>query len=260
MSEMLYFYRDGDMLSIAVAAMETFPRCYALAVRKWGVIFEFGAWNESKWSWDIQTRRKPFDWEINQWKLFSIFLKSIPIREHILDSVAWSGWPNGMFSVGSFRKGLESHRRAASTASKGIWQGICPPKIEILLWQLLNGRVMVKEVMKRCGYDQFMDMRCYLCEVEKESIDHDFLLCRWSWIIWAECVSWWWLNFCHNINLKGWFDGWRGCCPSLKYERFWCSLFFTITWTIWKCKNQVVFKGTRSSTEQTIDMIKFMSV
>ncbi|KAK3219135.1 hypothetical protein Dsin_013105 [Dipteronia sinensis] len=47
------------------------------------------------------------------------------------------------------------HRRTASTAFKeiwqGIWQGICSPKIEIFLWQLLNGRVMVKDAMKKCG-------------------------------------------------------------------------------------------------------------
>ncbi|KAK3211668.1 hypothetical protein Dsin_016374 [Dipteronia sinensis] len=123
----------------------------------------------------------------------------------------------GLFIVGSFRKGLETHRRTASTTFKEIWQGICPPKIEIILWQLQNGRVMVKDVMKKCGYDQFTDMRCCLCDAETEMINHVFLLCRWTWSIWEEHIS-------------------------------------------WECRDQIVFKGSRPSTEQTIYLIKFRCV
>ena len=42
---------------------DTFPKVYALAVRKRGSIQEFGSWSSSEWVWNVQTRRSLFDWE-----------------------------------------------------------------------------------------------------------------------------------------------------------------------------------------------------
>ncbi|KAK2660207.1 hypothetical protein Ddye_006740 [Dipteronia dyeriana] len=37
------------------------------------------------------------------------------------------------------------------TIFKKVWLGICPPKIELFIWQLLHGRVLVREVLSKCG-------------------------------------------------------------------------------------------------------------
>ncbi|KAK0605531.1 hypothetical protein LWI29_027833 [Acer saccharum] len=177
------------------------------------------------------------------------------MREQFSKSIAWSGCSNGLFTVGSFRKGLEDNRNNIIMDFKGIWQGICLPKIEIFLWQLLRGRVLVKEVINKCGLEQISDIGCPFCEYELETIDHAFLHCRWSMFVWEECMNW-----CHNRNFNGWFEGWRGCCLSPKSKKIWCSLLFAVSWTIWKCRNQLVFEGNRLSTEQAINMIKFRIV
>ncbi|KAK3220320.1 hypothetical protein Dsin_014290 [Dipteronia sinensis] len=57
---------------------ESFPRCFALAVNKMGVVQDFGKWDEVKWVWKIDTRRAVFDWEQDQWRCFMAVLECIP--------------------------------------------------------------------------------------------------------------------------------------------------------------------------------------
>ncbi|KAK2636400.1 hypothetical protein Ddye_031192 [Dipteronia dyeriana] len=51
-----------------------------------------------------------------------------------------------------------------------------------------------------------------------------------------------------------WFD------PKEESERVWETLFFTVVWTIWKCKNQVVFNSMSVSLDQAEDTVKFRVV
>ncbi|KAK2647324.1 hypothetical protein Ddye_014813, partial [Dipteronia dyeriana] len=69
--------------------MHTFPRIFALATCKDGLVSEYGNWVNNSWSWNIQLRRQPFDWELSQWNRFIMALKNIPIRRGIAD--AWLG-------------------------------------------------------------------------------------------------------------------------------------------------------------------------
>ncbi|KAK2642705.1 hypothetical protein Ddye_024468 [Dipteronia dyeriana] len=84
-----------------------FPKFFALAVKKSGPILEFGRWIDSKWVWGVKVMRFLFDWEKDQWCCFQALLSHITIRKHISDALAWKFNSNGIFSVGSFRKGLE---------------------------------------------------------------------------------------------------------------------------------------------------------
>ncbi|KAK3197988.1 hypothetical protein Dsin_021403 [Dipteronia sinensis] len=62
-----------------------------------------------------------------------------------------------------------------------VWQGLCPQKVEIFFWQLLHGRVTVREVIKKFGMLLDDSEGCPMCEDSKESIDHLFLSYqRWT--------------------------------------------------------------------------------
>ncbi|KAK3231064.1 hypothetical protein Dsin_002945 [Dipteronia sinensis] len=52
----------------------------------------------------------------------------------------------GQFTVGFFRRAIEEDNVDDSEEAKHIWHGICPPKVELFMWQLSKNRVMVKEV------------------------------------------------------------------------------------------------------------------
>ncbi|KAK3198576.1 hypothetical protein Dsin_021991 [Dipteronia sinensis] len=113
---------------------------------------------------------------------------SVPLKKNISDSVAWTLSPHGSFTVWSFRRRLEDYCSVVSPISSLLWHGICPPKVEILVWQILKGRFMVKEVLCHFRVTFGGNQLCPLCNSVVESVDHLFLLCHRSWKIWSAFV------------------------------------------------------------------------
>ncbi|KAK3197909.1 hypothetical protein Dsin_021324 [Dipteronia sinensis] len=96
------------------------------------------------------------------------------------DTIAWSYNSNGLFLVGSFRRCLEEELRNNKGSHKLIWQMWCPLKVELFTWQLLRGRVIVKEVMNRFGFGP-QDLSYPFCNDAIKPTSHLFLHCRWTW-------------------------------------------------------------------------------
>ena len=143
-------------------------------------IKDFGKWTGSRWNWEITLRRPLFDWELDHWSCFISFLDCVTVRPLVENIIAWSFNINGLFSVSFFRKCLEEEANVNSMESEPIWQGIYPPKIEVFVWKLVKGRVMVKDVIRCCfGYSP-LSVVSPLCNADDETVDHLFLNCRWS--------------------------------------------------------------------------------
>ncbi|KAK2650255.1 hypothetical protein Ddye_017744 [Dipteronia dyeriana] len=92
------------------------------------------------------------------------------------DSVSWVHDWSGEFSVKSFRRCLENGHDQKETIFKDVWLGICPPNIELFIWQLLRGRVLVREVLSKCGVQVGVNLECPFCQDNVESIDHLFYI------------------------------------------------------------------------------------
>ncbi|KAK3190294.1 hypothetical protein Dsin_029855 [Dipteronia sinensis] len=101
-----------------------FLRVYALAVKKSGSIQEFGCWSSSEWVWDVQTRRNLFYWEKDQWRSFQTFLSHIIIHNPTSDALAWKFNSSGVFTVSSFRQGLEKKLDGSLPIQNVLWKGI----------------------------------------------------------------------------------------------------------------------------------------
>lgn len=86
---------------------EAFPRVFALAVVKEGLVQDFGHWSGSNWVWSVTLRRQLFDWEKFQWNSFVSFLGSIPMRRSFKDMIDWKFCSKCVFLVSSFRKVME---------------------------------------------------------------------------------------------------------------------------------------------------------
>ncbi|KAK3219579.1 hypothetical protein Dsin_013549 [Dipteronia sinensis] len=124
------------------------------------------------------------------------------MKETVPNVLAWTFCLDGCFTVRSFRKRLEESSTNSAFDFNLIWQGICPAKIEIFGWQLLRGRVMVRQVLRKFGFDPAYSLMCPFCNAAEESVDHLFLLCPWSWKLWNRCMSWWEVGSCINDSLK----------------------------------------------------------
>ncbi|KAK3225985.1 hypothetical protein Dsin_005847 [Dipteronia sinensis] len=67
-----------------------------------------------------------------------------------------------------------------SLSEMGV-EGICPPKIEVFVWQQTKGRVMVRDLMQRFNSRNLMSNVCPLCNIDGEYVDHIFLH---LWTVW----------------------------------------------------------------------------
>ncbi|KAK2651892.1 hypothetical protein Ddye_011748 [Dipteronia dyeriana] len=80
---------------------------------------------------------------------------------------------------------MEESPTVGSLVLNLVWQGVCLPNIEIFGWQLLRGRVMVKNVMQHFGLYPTPTLLCSWCNEDEETIDHLFIHCRWWWKLWT---------------------------------------------------------------------------
>ncbi|KAK2652028.1 hypothetical protein Ddye_011884 [Dipteronia dyeriana] len=180
----------SDVLVEGVLLKEAFPRVYTLVVNKSGYVRDFWKVTGSLEKWDIAFRRTLFDWELEQWTGCRDCLKGIVLRDTIQDTIGWKFNDNGKFTVNSMSRCLEVGNSGEVGVFDGVWQGLCPSKIELLVWQLLHDRVLVKEVLQKFGLQLDDSVECPLCSDGVETIDHLFLNCRWSWRLWQLCMKW----------------------------------------------------------------------
>ncbi|KAK2651413.1 hypothetical protein Ddye_011269 [Dipteronia dyeriana] len=164
-----------DIKVKGVLMKEAFPRIFALSSNKVDCLEVYGNIVGDVWNWDILLRKPCFGREMNQWEFFRSSLQKITIFKSTSDTIGWMFSPNGKFYVNSFWEKLDDGNSENFKALTWVWQGFNPPNIEIFVWHLLHGRVMVKEVLKKFGVLYEMSEECPLCSAKMETVDHLFL-------------------------------------------------------------------------------------
>ena len=75
-------------------------------------------------------------------------LDQVILNNEQTDHVWWSYQSNGCFSVKSFRKKIYEDKAEGVLnveSWKKIWSGLAPPKVELLLWFVIRGRLSTKD-------------------------------------------------------------------------------------------------------------------
>ncbi|EOY13803.1 Uncharacterized protein TCM_032449 [Theobroma cacao] len=144
---------------------------------------------------------------------------------------------------------LLSKRRESLTKST-------PPSPFVNLFLLL--------VKKRIGfgtmYGQENSLKCVLCNKEKETCDHLFTECIETWIVWTE-----WFNECGYVwispnSTRSFFEVWNECDLGSVDLRILRMAYFVAVWTIWKERNEVIFKGKEWSAKKCVELVRFRLV
>ena len=117
---------------------------------------------------------------MEQWDRFRAILGNIAVRALVPDTIGWNLCPNGVFLVKSFKRSLEGEQMGVLANMSDIWKVCCPHKVEIFMWQLLHGGVMVREALRKRGILVGSDLQCLLCTGNEETVDHLFFHCRWA--------------------------------------------------------------------------------
>ncbi|KAK2662495.1 hypothetical protein Ddye_001069 [Dipteronia dyeriana] len=167
-------WRDALPLKIA------FRRIFTLSSIKECTFSQFGNWEGEVWRWVFQLRKDVFDWEVDIWNACTYMLTEVKLQKSIADTIAWSFCPKGLYSVSFFLKCVEDFGDKDVSEFDEVWCGFIPSKVELFIWQLLHGKILVREVLIRFGLWLGIGVACSLCGESSEAVDHLFLLCPWT--------------------------------------------------------------------------------
>ncbi|XVF79235.1 hypothetical protein PTKIN_Ptkin14bG0204400 [Pterospermum kingtungense] len=135
-----------------------------------------------------------------------------------------------------------------------LWSGLVPPKVESFCWQLLKGRVAVKDNLVARNVIHSSEAICSFCGCPGESINHIFFSCYGSWCIWTHWCKIWGIKWAANKDAWSNFIEWQFLLPTKNVV--WKISFCAILWSIWLHRNEIVFKNGQLNICNLIDLIK----
>ena len=228
-------------------------------MQKQSLIADCGFWEGVEWLWIFQWRKEFFEWERQSFYDLKYFLLQVVLSADAHDQVVWRHNPSGLFSVRSFVDQylkIQDSQMQAHNNFKNIWKGIKPPRMELLVWFVIIGRLNTKDRFARFNILQEDNSRCVLCKAEDETIDHLFVTCRFTWEIWCCCLQWGGHAWVMPNTLKGLFEVWTDMCGLGMRKNRWWSLLFVVIWSVWGMRNSIIFENKSGSRESLIAGIK----
>nr|XP_025703058.1 uncharacterized protein LOC112803815 [Arachis hypogaea] len=204
-----------------------------------------------------QWRRELFQWELELVGQLHETLQSAKPTHEKEDTVSWKFDNTGVYSTNSFTQMMQAEVLPAEVTSysftRAIWKGFVPPRIELLSWFVLIGRVNTKDRLCRLRVIDQHDTLCVLCSKSEETVFHLFLGCDITWQVWCAWLHAFGRSWCPPGNLKDHFESWITMAIWKVERKRWFLGFFAVVWTIWLERNSRLFRNHRSSLREIIN-------
>ncbi|XP_017974450.1 PREDICTED: uncharacterized protein LOC108661541 [Theobroma cacao] len=126
---------------------------------------------------------------------------------------------------------------------------------QIFDWEV-QGKVGVKDELVKRGLQLNGTPQCVLCDRARETCDHLFVECVESWRVQSEWCKSWGYVWVSPGTIKEKLLAWNGCYVGELDKRIWNMAFFSIVWSIWKCRNEMVFEGKQWNANQCVELVK----
>ena len=136
-----------------------------------------------------------------------------------------------------------------------VWQGLAPPRAELLTWFVLLGRLNTKDRLIKLNVINVTDDKCVLCHCHAETVSHLFLSCVFSWRVWNVIIDQWGSSFVLPNDPMLAFDMWMSVQFSRSVRTQWITWFFVIVWSIWELRNKIIFHMEVMPLELFINLV-----
>lgn len=241
---------------------ELFPRLFSLEVDKNVVISDRFRLVEGVvvgcWEW----RRSLFVWEEELLADLVALLNRFILNASVEDRWTWKFAKDGVYSV---RAGYEQRMRENSPDgwqskewAQLVWNRWAPTKINCFIWRLILDRLPTRPNLKRRHIlNEEEEVWCPLCEDNKEeTVAHLFLECTFAEKVWKLVALWIGtdLNFSDEVLVSMSNFSKK---VSRKKREIWMLFWHGAVWYIWKARNQAIFYGSKFSTEETFESLRF---
>lgn len=125
-------------------------------------------------------------------------LLSIFVNKDFDDVFLWKSNPRGNFIVASAHK--NTFTQTNNSIWTKIWNRVLIPKVNMFFWLAVHNRILTIDNLARRGF--MYPNRCELCQKEKESMDHLFIHCSFTWEIWSKFWAQWKVEWVMHNSLK----------------------------------------------------------
>ncbi|XP_022042128.1 uncharacterized protein LOC110944789 [Helianthus annuus] len=169
----------------------------------------------------------------------------------------WNYDESGVFTVASLKKILGSFKRNRPNCLF-VWNNWNPKKVGIVSWREEKERLPMRCPLARRRIN-VPDLVCMLCREYDETGEHLFVLCHFAQTIWQN------IAICCKIPPIIAFDlkdilGMHDFCPgSRKKKKALNAIFLVTVWSIWKARNEVLFRSTQPSVSKVLEEVKALA-
>ncbi|CAJ2628008.1 unnamed protein product [Trifolium pratense] len=231
-----------------------------------GVIAECGLWNEVEWNWRLLWNGDLAQDDIEAAAELECLLSDIsPIKDRT-DYRKWITNNLGMFSVNSaycFLQNCYSPLTINSNvvdALQDLWANDVPSKVSIFGWRLLLARLPTRKALERKRIiSNPRELCCAFCFREEEDIDHLFFNCSISIQVWKKVYEWLDMNFITFEEVWKHFTTFGDLVKSKSLAKARHVIWLATTWSIWRTRNNIMFRGDVFNLALLVDQIIFIS-
>jgi hypothetical protein len=187
--------------------------------------------------------------------------QACPKREEV-DRYRWTAHAVGVFTMKSTYLALISSRSypligpQSVQVFKDLWLNNVPSKVTIFGWRLLLEKLPTKDALYNKGIiTNMLERCCVFCLNELEDINHIFFICTVSSQIWSKVFRWMGVNPISFVNITNHFTLFGGLLKGGHYKKFHHLIWLETTWTIWRKRNNIVFRGEFVNISSLVDQI-----
>ena len=205
-----------------------------------------------------------FEWELDLLNNLRQVLAAVQLIGSSEDRILWKFEKNGVFSVKSRVQVIENEGAVNQAVSSynftsAVWKDLVPPRIELLTWFVLIGRVNTKDRMARMNLLQQDQILSPLCSKHDESLSHFFFTCEFPWRIWCFWLKQWNISWVSPCDQRIFIESWFAMRMSGQRRKLWAIVFLVVIWTVWKSRNNVIFDKKESvNLVGTIEIGKYL--
>ena len=179
------------------------------------------------------------------------FYKSLydcKLRGEGKDKLWWLPSRKGLFEVKSFYRVL-SPRGPGSFPWKSVWKSKAPPRVAFFVWTAVHSKILTLDNLGRRGL--VVVNRCWLCEMEGESVDHLLLHCVAARDLWNAFFARFGLCWVMPRSVKEVLASWWTVGRSSSAV-VWKMAPHCILWCIWRERNNRCFEDLSRTREELL--------
>ncbi|WJX31200.1 hypothetical protein P8452_19654 [Trifolium repens] len=251
----------GDM-----SLQARFPRLFSISLLKNASVADIVHQIYDMDRWSLLWRRRLFEWEKDLLQNMLAVINSTGPLSDAVDCWGWRLEGGGDFTVKSTYKNVSLLCSPVTAVSplkaaifSAIWSCPIPSKVSGFIWQLLHGKVPTRNnLLTRKIIDADGDASCALCGEEKETELHLFLYCEIAHLIWLKIFNWLDISFVLPHDLFSLLHCLMGDGNS-KMRKGLLLIGCAVIWSIWRCRNSILFDNGRGSVAELVDAVKVSS-